>query len=204
MDVVLSRRAWAGVGLRWAALGGRELGGRVGDVVALAAAGVALEDVEEPEPLKKEVVRCEKEDGERVLDLRGQSHAQWLGPVRSLVVPGTRVRTEYLHLPDDKTYIGIRQAPSDVHTPIKSEIIIRGVLEREVAKSQKAATKIAQEVEIERLVAALVQSRLHLQLCLSGLASSGPLVVGGEIDIDQVELEAGGAVGAVHDFDLQH
>lgn len=114
-----------------------------------------------------------------------------------------RVRTENLHLPDDKTHIGIRQAPSNIHTPIKSTIIIRRILEREIAEPQQATTEIAQEVKVERLVATLVQSRLHLQLYLSGLASSSPLIVGGEIDIDQVELEAGGAVGAVHDLDLQ-
>lgn len=65
MDAVLSRRAGAGVSLRWATLRWRELGGSVGDVVALAAAGVALEDVEEAEPLMRSIVSCDK-DGEGV------------------------------------------------------------------------------------------------------------------------------------------
>ena len=51
VDIVLAWLVGTRIGRGRAALGRRQLGGCVGDVVALAGAGGALEDVEETEPL---------------------------------------------------------------------------------------------------------------------------------------------------------
>ena len=57
VDAVLAGLVGAGVCGARAALGGRALRGRVGDVVALARAGGALEDVEETQPLRDALAR---------------------------------------------------------------------------------------------------------------------------------------------------
>lgn len=53
---------------------------------------------------------------------------------------------------------------------------------------------LANEVEVQRVVASLTQSSLHVSLCLGALPDSCPCVIDGEGDVKSVEAEAESSV----------
>jgi hypothetical protein len=171
------------VGLGRAAVSWGALCWSVGDVVASACARFALEDVEEAEPMATLMNSGHAEIV--VLDLL----------YRQLMGGNTceRIKT---------TYANAWHGGGKVDTAIEDLILGRGSFLGEIAKSQKAATEIRQEVEVEGVVGALMQLRLHFQLSLGHLAGSSPFIIDGKISVDEIELESRRSIGGVHNINL--
>lgn len=72
----------------------------------------------------------------------------------------------------------------------------------EVAEAQKTTAQVAEEVQVERVIATLVQGALHVVLSGAAVGSLGPLVIGGEGGIQQVEFDTEWSVLIVHHGNL--
>lgn len=100
------------------------------------------------------------------------------------------------------TNIQSRQGSGDVNATIQDQIFVGRVLLWEIAEPKEPTAKVREEVDVEVGVGALVELGLHIELGLGALSGSGPLVVDSEVGIEEIEGEARGAVGSVHDLHL--
>lgn len=99
--------------------------------------------------------------------------------------------------------VAARQGAREVDAAVALDDCLVQCLLREVAVAQQAAAEVGEEVQVQRVVAALAQGGLHLGLGDGPLEAAGrPRVVDGEGGAEVLERDARGPVGVVHHVDL--